>query len=377
MTAAVAWLRAHLFDSVWNGLLTIATLVVLVLLLRPLAEWVLTGARWSVIPDTARLLAVGPFPTGEVWRIWTLLLAVVAVTALSIGMAMGRVPRALTGGALVAMVLAFASRAVLHHESWLFLLAVTAAVPAGLWAGAALRRFRRLLTLTWLLVPLLAASLLMGVPPNLWGGLFLTVVMTVGALAIAFPLGIALALARVSSLPIVRMLSTGFVELMRGVPLVSVLFLAWLMVPLFVPENWRTPQVTRAIIGFALFNAAYISEYVRGGLQGIPKGQYEGARALGLNGFDTMYRIVLPQAIRSVVPGLVGQAITAFKNTSLVVIIGLLDLLGIAQSILGNPRFLGLEREVYLFLMVLFFTLASLMSYVGRRIEERMGLGSR
>jgi general L-amino acid transport system permease protein len=374
---AGAWLRANLFDGWWNGLLTVVTLVGLVAVLRPIATWVWVEAQWSVIPNTSRLLAVGPYPVDEVWRVWWVVLLTIGLTALSISAAATRLPRTLLIGGVAIVGLALLSRPLLRPETWGYLIAVASAFPIGLALGRALRRLRPLLGFAWLAGVVAATALLVPVPTNLWGGLFLTVVMTVVALAIAFPLGIALAVARVSKMPVARLLSTLFVEIMRGVPLVSVLFLAWLMVPLFVPETWRTPQVVRAIIGFALFNAAYISEYVRGGLQGVPRGQYEGARALGMNGFDTMTRIVLPQAIRAVVPGLVGQSITAFKNTSLVVIIGLLDLLGIAQSILGNPRYLGLERELYLFLMVLFFTLASLMSFVGRKIEARMGLGSR
>ena len=149
------------------------------------------------------------------------------------------------------------------------------------------------------------------------------------------------------------------------------------MVPLFVPEAWRPPQLVRVIAGFTLFAAAYLAEYIRGGLQGVPKGQYEAAWALGLNGFQTAYYIILPQAIRSVIPALIGQVIAIFKDTSLVAIVGLLDLLGIAQSVLANPNYLGLEREVYLFLLVVYFVGAGLMSYASRQLERAMGLGTR
>ena len=298
---------------------------------RPIVTWALSEARWDVIPRTARLLAIGPYPPQEAWRVWLSLALVLGCAALSVVAARAR-RRSLV---------------------------------------------RRLPVPAWLAALAVSVALVAAVPTNLWGGMFLTLVLTVASLAIAFPLGVLLALGRTSDLPIVRILSTAFVELMRGVPLVSVLFLAWLMVPLFVPENWRSPQVVRAIIGFALFNAAYYSEYVRGGLQGVPKGQHEGAWALGLSPTVTLLHVVLPQAIRSVIPGLVGQSITAFMNTSLVVIIGLLDLLGITQSILANPNFLGLERELYLFLMVLYFAFSSLLSYGGRRLEQSMGLGSR
>lgn len=329
--ALLAWTRKHLFSSPLNTFITLATGALIYAVARPVLTWAFNEARWDVVPRTARLLAIGPFPPQEAWRVWLSLGLVLACVAVTIVAARTR--------------------------------------PASI--------LRRAGPFLWVAAVGISTALLLKVPMNLWGGMFLTIVLTVTSLAIAFPLSVALALGRTSSLPIVRILSTAFVELMRGVPLVSVLFLAWLMVPLFVPENWRSPQVVRAIIGFALFNAAYYSEYVRGGLQGVSKGQHEGAWSLGLSSFDTMMRIVLPQAIRSVIPGLVGQSITAFKNTSLVVIIGLLDLLGITQSILANPNFLGLERELYLFLMLIYFLLSSLMSYGGRRLEARMGLGRR
>src|SRR5690606_10839042 len=242
-----------------------------------LVLWAVTTARWDVIPRTARILAIGPFPPQEAWRVWLTFALVLACTAITV----------------------LAARSPRHS------------------------RLKLVSGVSWAVALTVGAVLLIAVPMNLWGGLFLTLVLTVASLGLAFPLSVVLALGRTSKLPMLRVLSTFFVELMRGVPLVSVLFLAWLMVPLFVPENWRSPQMIRAIIGFAAFNAAYYSEYIRGGLQGVAKGQHEGAWSVGLSPFDTLMRIVLPQAIRSVIPGLVGQSITAFKNTSLVVIIGL------------------------------------------------------
>lgn len=334
LTAAWASLRKNLFSGPVNTLITLVTGLLLYLVVKPIVVWVFTTARWEVILKTARLLAVGPFPPEEAWRAW---------------LAMGLV----------------------------LLCSLLSAVGLSVKQGPRLGLINRVTAIAWPVALVVSTTLLLAVQMNLWGGLLLTLALTIGSLAIAFPLSVLLALGRTSKLPILRWLTTFFVEVIRGVPLVSVLFLAWLMVPLFVPETWRTPQVVRAIIGMALFNAAYYSEYVRGGLQGVPKGQHEGGWSLGLSGFDTLMRIVLPQAIRSVIPGLVGQSITAFKNTSLVVIIGLLDLLGITQSILSNPRYLGHELELYLFLMILYFVISSLLSYMGRRLEDRMGLGQR
>lgn len=330
----LSWVRKNLFSSPLNALITVATGALLYVALKPTLVWAFATAKWDVIPKTARLLAIGPYPPEQAWRAWLAIAVVAACTVMS-------------------------------------------AVGISLPEGRGSKRWSRAVAVAWVVGLAGSTALLLAVQMNLWGGLLLTLVLAVGSLVMAFPLGVIFALARTSKMPALRALTTVLVEIIRGVPLVSVLFLAWLMVPLFVPETWRTPQLVRAIIGMGIFNAAYFSEYIRGGLQGVPKGQHEGAWSLGLSSMDSLMRIVLPQAIRSVIPGLVGQTITAFKNTSLVVIIGLFDLLGITQSVLANPRYLGREMELYLFLMLLYFTVSSVLSYIGRKVEVRMGLGSR
>jgi general L-amino acid transport system permease protein len=212
---------------------------------------------------------------------------------------------------------------------------------------------------------------------NLWGGLLLTFLLTVVGIVFSFPLGVALALGRRSELPVIRTICVVYIEFVRGVPLITILFMAQFMVPLFLPGGSTVDRVLRAMIGITLFSAAYLAENVRGGLQSIPNGQYEAAYALGLSGFQTMVRIILPQALRAVIPILVGQFISLFKDTSLVAIVGLFDLLGIADAVLAQPRYIGRQAEVYLFISVIYFIFSYNMSYVSQRLEKSLGVGER
>jgi general L-amino acid transport system permease protein len=168
-----------------------------------------------------------------------------------------------------------------------------------------------------------------------------------------------------------------YIEVIRGVPLITVLFMALLLLPLFLPPSLRLDNVLRAMVGMTLFSAAYVAENVRGGLQAIPKGQYEAARAVGLNEALVMGLIVLPQALRAMIPAIVGQFISLYKDTSLVVIVGLLDLLGIAKAVTGQTEWIGLQKEVFAFAGMIYFITCSVMSYASRRLEKQLGVGER
>ncbi len=215
------------------------------------------------------------------------------------------------------------------------------------------------------------------VETNLWGGLLLTFLLTIVGIVFSFPLGILLALGRRSTMPVVRLFSILYIEFIRGVPLVTVLFMAQVMLPLFLPPGTTIDRVLRAMAGIILFAAAYMAENVRGGLQAIPKGQYEAAYALGLNAFQTMTLIILPQALRNVIPVIVNQFIALFKDTSLVAIVGLFDLLGIASTVLAQPEFIGRQREVYTFIGLIYWIFSYGMSYTSRQIEKALGVGER
>ncbi len=223
----------------------------------------------------------------------------------------------------------------------------------------------------------LARTWMAKVNSNHWGGLLLNILIAVFGIMFSFPLGVAFALGRRSSLPVVRLFSILYIEFVRGVPFITILFMAQVMFPILLPPNMSIDRVVRAIMGVILFAAAYMAENVRGGLQAIPKGQYEAAYALGLNATQTMLLIILPQALRNVIPVLVGQFIGLLKDTTLVTIVGLLDILGIAQSVLSNPTWIGTQREVYLFVALLFWVLSYGMSYASRRLERALGVGQR
>jgi general L-amino acid transport system permease protein len=245
----------------------------------------------------------------------------------------------------------------------------------------------RAVGLAWLLsVPVvflllqgLGGPLLPLVPTNLWGGLLLTFLLSVGGIVLSFPFGVLLALGRRSDLPVIRVLSTVYIEVIRGVPLVTLLFMAAIMLPLFLPGDVRIEHVFRALAGITLFSAAYVAENVRGGLQAIPSGQIEAANAIGLNAVQRNLYIVLPQALRSVIPANVGLFISLLKDTTLVAIAGtgLMELLGIGRAVVAQPSWIGAQLEVFVFISAVFFFLCYTMSQASYRLEAALGVGTR
>jgi general L-amino acid transport system permease protein len=221
------------------------------------------------------------------------------------------------------------------------------------------------------------AAVLPIVEPAIWGGVLLTLALAAVSILASFPIGVLLALGRRSRLPVLRAFSVLFIEVVRGVPLITVLFMAQVMLPLFLPMDLTLDRVLRAMAGMTLFTAAYLAEIVRGGLQAVRPQQYEAARALGLGEVLVTGLVVLPQALRAVIPPIMGQFVSIFKDTTLVTIVGLLDLLAVAQSVIKQREFLGLVREVYLFAALFYFVLSYGMSRASRRIEQRLGIEQR
>lgn len=214
------------------------------------------------------------------------------------------------------------------------------------------------------------------VPTSVWGGLMLTLVLTFVSIAASFPIGILLALGRRSDLPVISVFCSAFIELVRGVPLITILFFAKLIVPFFAENLTDLDQVIRMMIGLTLFTAAYQAEVIRGGLQIVPKGQVEASMALGLNPVQTTTFIVMPQALRAVIPAIMSQFVSLFKDTTLVSIVGLFELLGIIDFIVnGQQQFRTFQREAYLFVGIIYFLISGIMSAVSRRLEES-GSGS-
>ena len=374
----LGWLRRNLFSTWYNALLTVFCLALIALAGRSALEWALGQARWEVITANLRLFLVGQYPASATWRVW----ACVGLLAALIGLSYGVWGRGRRADALGVVGLPVVLALVFEGEARIALLAAGAAGALGLGLGRWRRaRLARWVVFGWVIYFPLVIVLVSGfggegsvlplVPTNLWGGLLLTLLLSVVGIVFSFPLGVLLALGRQSGLPAVRALSVTYIEVLRGVPLVTVLFMAQLMLPLFLP-GVTIDRVVRAMAGIVLFSAAYLAENVRGGLQAIPRGQYEAARALGLNTWKMMLLIILPQALKIVIPVLVGQFIALFKDTSLVVIVGLLELMGIAKAVLAQPDFLGLQAEVYLFVALVYAVFCYLMSDLSQRLERRL-----
>ena len=292
-------------------------------------HWLWHGADWTVVVTNLPLYAVGSYPDAERWRP---LLCIVAVVVLIVITLLG--PR---------------------HGGWRRFLPLlwSAMAPLGIW--------------------LLAGGLgLSPVGTQSWGGFSLTLLLTAGSGLLALPLGVLLALGRRSDLPVLRGGSTAYIELMRAIPLIAVLFFGQLLIPLFLPPGVEINRVLRAVVAFALFAAAYIAEDVRGGLQAIPPTQREAAAVLGLSPWQSLQLVVLPQALRVALPSLTNQAVGLLQNTSLMAILGLVELLGISRSLLANPAFIGRYLEVYIWLAAVYWLACTAMALLARHLEIQL-----
>jgi len=380
------WLHQNLFSTWYNSLLTIFVLGLVLALFLPVLRWIFTEARWEVIVVNFRLLMVGQYPASQTWRVWLCLQLLAANVGITWGVWVRG--RRLLGVFLLVFPLIFLLYPNISASGRWNLVSMDAIALAAYGLGRlGGRGMRRMAVTLWVLYFPLVIVIIRGVDfggealpvvtTNLWGGLLLTFLLTIVGISLSFPLGIMLALGRRSTLPAVRWVSVTYIEVVRGVPLVTILFMASTMVPLFFPTGTRPDPVLRAMIGITLFTAAYLAENVRGGLQAIPHGQFEAAHAIGLNGFQTMAFIILPQALRTVIPVIMGLFIALFKDTSLVATIGLLELLGISRSVLAQPQFVGYQREVYLFISLIYWVFSYFLSYVSQRLETSLGVGER
>lgn len=348
---AVAWARRHLFYS-WGSTLT--TIVLVAVLLKgayAIVQWAFIQAIWTVpqgpqgpITDSCRALE----GAGACWAV------------------IGEKYRFILFGMYP------------FDEQWRP--AIVIALFIGLFVVSAMRRFWRIeLAAVWVVTLAVIGVLMWGgvlgleeVPQSRWGGLALTLILATIGVAVAFPLSIFVALGRRSKLPFIKWLSVTYVETIRGVPLITLLFMASVMFPLLMPEGVNLDKLLRAQIAIILFFAAYLAEVVRGGLQALPKGQYEAAHALGLSVWQANRRIVLPQALRLVIPPLVNNFIGFFKDTSLVLVIGLYDLLASSQAAVGEPAWQGFGVETYVFVGLIYFAFCFAMSKYSQNLEVHL-----
>ena len=340
------WLRQSLFSSITSSIITLLLFSVLAKLIASFVQWGILGAVWSVpgndtsacraargigacwavIPEKYRFILFGTYPFDQQWR-----------------------PALAT---LLFIALFYVS---------------------------CLRSFwRRELILVWIVALSVIGLLMWGGVPGLpfvsqerWGGLPVTLILATFGLAFGFPLGILVALGRRSKLPAIRSLCVIYVELIRGVPLISLLFMASVMLPLFLPEGVNIDKLLRAQVAFVLYAGAYLAEVVRGGLQAVPRGQQEAADALGLSYWQKNRLIILPQAIRHVIPPLVNTFIAFFKDTSLVLIIGIFDLLTTAKTAIIDPAWQAFSVEVFIFVAVIYFVFCFAMSRYSRHLEAQ------
>ncbi|MGH3134109.1 MAG: amino acid ABC transporter permease [Gaiellaceae bacterium] len=392
------WVKQNLFSSWFNGVLTVLFAAVLGWVLYKIARFVFVDARWEIVEVNLTNLLVFRFPREEIWRLWAALYVLAAAFGFGAGVAVrlrreeGREGRGRPQGRLLTLRRLGPLLAVVAVFLWFAKSIEGALLVAG--AGAtwtAARAGGRLVSPRHVrragaavLLGLVAAYLVVvsfgGVGWERWGGLLLTVFLAVGGIVISFPLGVLLALGRRSSLPAVRGICVAYIELVRGVPLIAVLFMGAFMLGFFLPPGSETPSLeSRGLVALVLFTAAYVAEIVRGGLQSVPREQTEAAQALGLSPVKTTLLIVLPQALRAVIPALVGQFISLFKDTSLVFIIGLTELLAVSELITKQPEFLaqGLIIETLVFAGFVYWAGSYWMSRESQRLEQRLGVGER
>lgn len=338
----LGWIRANLFNSPLNSIITIGLLYFLWKVIPPIVNWFLInsvwsgtpaecraadGACWAFIREKIRFILFGFFPYEDQWRP---LMAVVILVAILIY-----------------------SRNRRHWNRRLFYL----------W------------TLSLVAILILMMGGILGLKPvsyERWGGLPLTLFISIGGIVGAYPLGILLALGRRSKMIAIKTFCIFYIELIRGVPLISVLFMSSVMFPLLLPEGFVVNKLLRAQAAIILFTAAYIAEVVRGGLQAIPRGQYEAAASLSLNYYQTMRKVVLPQALKIIIPPTVNHFVGVVRDSSLLLIIALLDLLNTTKTALTDTSWLGFSTEAYVFAALIYFIICYSMAHYSRRLEREL-----
>lgn len=394
-SGVTGWLRDNLFQNVWNAALTVIVGALLFYALTSFLRWAYTEAYWEPVWVNRKLFAVGRYPWERIAQPALVLWLVSVLFGLSAGR-WGGFMRALAIGLAALM----GALALLPLEPLVrIMLAVAVGIIVGCYVLGRLTPIpSRWLALAWIIALPLSIVILRGgfvlpiigpvtlrggiIPYNLIGGLMLTILLTVVGITFSFPFGVLLALGRRSRMPVVKYVSVGYIELIRGVPMITLLFMFMIAMPLVLPSGATAPEnAIRAMIAIIVFEAAYAAENVRGGMQAVPKGQYEAADALGLGAIQKLRLVILPQALRAVIPAIVGQFISLFKDTSLVTLVSLYELVGIAQVVIQQPEWMGVpggvSREVYVFVATVFFIFSYGMSYASRQMEKQLGVGRR
>ncbi len=390
-TGWIGWARANLFGNWLSGLVTVVTVPLILWAVWRMVSWVIGPADWTLIASRPQQFLIGLYPTEYAWRPLTGWLLVSILFGMAAAMWGGAARRIALGYGIITVLLGVLPYGLFHEGVvmpwWVraFILGNLLTLALGYGLGSNPKTAKpRTFVLGGVGIYVLLLLILIGIPgmeevaPRKWGGLMLNLILAVSGIFFAFPIGVLLALGRRSNLPVVKVLCVVFIEVFRGVPLITLLFMSQVLVPLALPANFPVDSVTRAAIVITLFSAAYTAENIRGGLQGLHPGQAEAARALGLPGWQVTMLIQLPQAIRNVIPAIVGQFIALFKDTSLVYIVGMLDILEMGRSIVqGNVQFADNARELFIFVAAVFWVFTYTMSFVSRRVERHLGVGQR
>ncbi len=394
----LGWVHANLFSTRFNTALTVISCVLLAVVLWYGLRWLIMDSDWTVIGTLGGLLIMGPYNTEGAcpgqncfWRPQVALMLVTMLLGMGWAVAGGGLMKRYAIGIVAALAVFSLLPYSLDEMGMDVRLLLLANIPA-LALGWFLARNTRLGTARWLAILAVATFIITlvllrgveGIPGmqpvsvNHWGGLMLNLLLAVAGITLSFPIGVALALGRRGNLPVVKLLCVLFIEIFRGVPLITLLFMSTTLVPLAFPRDFPVNSLMRAGIVITLFSSAYMAENIRGGLQALHRGQTEAAQSLGLQTWQTTLFITLPQAIRNVIPAIVGQFISLFKDTTLVFIIGMQDILTYSRAFIqGNPEFIASAHELFIFLAIVFWIFTYSMSHISRRIELHLGVGRR
>jgi general L-amino acid transport system permease protein len=375
------WLKKNLFSSPGNSFLTVVFLFLVFLLVRdgiiPLFSW-----DWTVITVNLQLILVGGYPSDQLWRLWLGIAYIAFFAGLSFGMARRTPHPVMYGVAGFLVILACFKFKPVNRGG---MIGAALALFPGFFVSRFLSPGRRTIAVIggWVLFLPLAFCLVRGfggfmpvVKTGSWGGLLLSLLISLTCIALALPLGLFLALGRRSGLPVVKSLCIFFIEVVRGVPLVTILFVGYLILPMALPQQLSPSVFVRALAGIVMFHSAYMAEAFRGGLQGISRTQYEAAASLNLPPSKTMALVILPQVFKRMIPVLVNSFTSALKDTSLISIIGMLDMIGIGSSIVSNPKFITGSPQILFFQGVIYFILCFSISKSSSSLEKKLGVAT-
>jgi len=380
------WVRENLFSSWFSGILTLISTAFLLYFGYAFLHWIFVSAEWRVVKVNLRSWMLGRFPPEGVGRVVTSMFLVVALSGLTWG-GLGKRIRWTIGRRIMAAGFAVGGLLLLYYVLsgvgiWLLIGGLTGTFAAAVWLGKRLGfRLRGVITFGWVLIyPVVVAILVAfgGPSPARWGGFLLNVMVGSAGIVLSFPIGVVLALGRRSSFPAIRTFCVGFIELLRGVPLITLLFAGLYFLPLLLPPSLDLHLIIRITIMFTIFSGVYVAEIIRGGLQGVHQGQYEAARALGLPTWRMTALVILPQALRNTIPALVSHFISVWKDTSLVGLVGSLDEgLSQARHSAAGLEFIGTLPEVLFGAGFIFWVVAISLGRWSQRVEKRVGVGER